>query len=185
MYGVDVSEHNGLVSWKELKANGIDFAIIRASWGQHMDARFLENVYNALDAGLICGAYHYSYALTPEEAKRESEFCRKVIDESGALLELPVFFDFEDADGWKSNNGFCWENSTNVCEAFIKNMGLDCGLYASWYYLNRLIDWKSLKCAVWCAAWGEVDPLKGFMWQYTDKLNIGGKLFDGDYLYSR
>lgn len=59
---------------------------------------FQRNVEGAHRAGLICGAYHYSYALTPAEAR----YCKWVIENSGVLLELPVFFDMEDGDGWKT-----------------------------------------------------------------------------------
>ena len=68
-----------------------------------------------------------------------------------------------------------------------------CGLYASRSWLDGLIDGRPLNCAVWNAEWinpGEDpdefpngDSIKGYMWQYTDKLIIGGKEFDGDVLY--
>ena len=45
------------------------------------------------------------------------------------------------------------------------------------------IDWQSLSCAVWNAQWGPFDDFKGFMWQFTDKLKIGGKQFDANILY--
>lgn len=32
--GIDVSEHNGKIDWAKVKADGIDFAIIRCGYGQ-------------------------------------------------------------------------------------------------------------------------------------------------------
>lgn len=186
-YGVDVSENNGRVDWEAVAAAGQKFAIVRSSYGRYAeDEDFIRNVDGARAAGLMCGAYHYSYALTPEQARQEAQNCKQVIENSGVLLELPVFFDIEDADGYKARHGFDFspENVTAICQAFLEEIKpLDCGVYASLSWFEDKIDWKSLGCAVWNAQWGDEDDIKGYMWQYTDSLNIGGKNFDGNILY--
>lgn len=186
-YGIDVSENNGRVDWNAVAEAGQKFAIVRSSYGRYAkDEEFLRNVDGAHAAGLQCGAYHYSYALTPEQARLEAINCKQVIDEAGVLLELPVFFDIEDADGYKSRRGFDFsrENVTAICKAFLDEIKpLDCGIYASLHWFENYIDWQSLGCAVWNAQWGYSDDIKGYMWQYTDELIIGGKAFDGDVLY--
>ena len=187
MKGVDVSWHNGLVDWQGLKDAGIDFAICRTGYGKTgFDDSFQRNVEGAHAAGMKCGAYHYSYALTPADAIMEADFCKRIIHEAGVLLELPVWFDMEDADGYKGRNGFNFteRNVTNICRAFLETIKpLDCGVYASYSWLRELIDWRSLGCAVWNAQWARRDAFRGYMWQYTDKLLIGGKCFDGNILY--
>ena len=187
MKGVDVSIHNGNVDWAALKAAGIDFAICRAGYGRnYADSTFFRNVNGAHAAGLICGAYHYSYALTPADAVVEAKFCKRTIADSGVLLELPVWFDMEDADKYKARNGFSFSrrNVTDICQAFLDTIKpLDCGIYASYSWLEDFIDWRKLGCAVWNAQWGRRDFLQGYMWQYTDKLLIGGKYFDGNIIY--
>jgi GH25 family lysozyme M1 (1,4-beta-N-acetylmuramidase) len=186
-YGVDVSENNGRVDWEAVAAAGQKFAIVRSSYGRYAeDEDFIRNVDGARAAGLMCGAYHYSYALTPEQARQEARNCKQVIDNSGVLLELPVFFDMEDADGYKARHGFDFspENVTAICQAFLEEIKpLDCGVYASLSWFEDKIDWKSLGCAVWNAQWGDEDDIKGYMWQYTDNLIIGGKAFDGNVVY--
>lgn len=55
-----VSAHNGAVDWKKVKASGVDFAVIRAGYGNTIsqkDERFDENMKNALEAGLGVGIY--------------------------------------------------------------------------------------------------------------------------------
>ena len=75
MRGVDVSIFNENVDWRALKAAGIDFAICRTGYGKSgFDENFQHNVEEAHKAGLICGAYHYSYALTPSDAAAEAAF---------------------------------------------------------------------------------------------------------------
>lgn len=184
--GIDVSENNGYIDWPAVAAAGIQFAMVRSSYGlQSKDPMFAENVAGAKAAGLKVGAWHYSYALSVEDAIHEASNCKDAIENAGVLLELPVFFDMEDADGYKGRNGFAFfpEEITAMCQAFVENLGLDCGIYASCSWLNEYIDWRSLGCAVWNAQWGRNDDIKGYMWQHTDSLVIAGKYFDGDILY--
>jgi GH25 family lysozyme M1 (1,4-beta-N-acetylmuramidase) len=186
-YGIDVSENNGRVDWNAVAQAGQKFAIVRSSYGRYAkDDDFIRNVNGAHDAGLQCGAYHYSYAMDPYQAVQEAQNCKQVIEDAGVLLELPVFFDMEDADGYKKRKGFDFsmENVTEICRQFLAEIRpLDCGVYASLSWLESYIDWRSLGCAVWNAQWGNEDDIQGYLWQYTDSLNIGGKLFDGDILY--
>lgn len=187
MKGVDVSFHNGYINWYALKSAGIDFAICRATYGKsNIDETFSDNVNNAHKAGLICGAYHYSYALNSDDALREAVHCKNVIRDSGVLLELPVFFDMEDADGYKEKHNFAFDkrNITEICKVFLDNIKpLKAGIYASFSWLDYLIDWRSLDCPVWNAQWSDKDFIQGYMWQYTDKLCINEKLFDGNIIY--
>lgn len=187
--GVDVSYHNGNIDWLALKHAGFSFAICRTGYGKNgLDETFTRNVDGAHSVGMKCGAYHYSYALTPADAIKEAQFCKRIIADSGVLLELPVWFDMEDADGYKKRHGFNFSrrNVTAICKAFLDEIKpLDCGIYASYSWLEDYIDWRSLGCAVWNAQWGKRDFLKGYMWQFTDSLNIGGKLFDGNILYDQ
>nr|DAW75318.1 MAG TPA: hypothetical protein [Caudoviricetes sp.] len=185
--GIDVSENNGAVDWGAVKEAGYDFAIVRASYGRtHTDDDFRRNVEGAHAAGLICGAYHYGYGLNVAQAREEAQNCRRVIDEAGVLLELPVFYDMEDADGYKARRDFAFDphEMTEMCRAFRETIGLDCGIYASYSWLCDYIDWQSLDCAIWNAQWGSEDDLKGYMWQYTDSAQIGGKSFDANILYA-
>ena len=189
MRGIDVSIHNAPVDWQAVKKAGMDFAICRTSYGKTgFDDSFIANVAGAHAAGLICGAYHYSYALTPQDAVAEAHFCKRIIDKAGVMLELPVWFDMEDADGFKHRHGFDFtrQNVTDICRAFLDTIKpLDCGVYASFSWLERYIDWRALGCSVWNAQWSSRDFLQGFMWQFTDALNIGGKLFDGNIIYDQ
>ncbi|CQR71695.1 Autolytic lysozyme [Sporomusa ovata DSM 2662] len=186
MKGIDVSENNGTVDWQAVANAGIEFVMIRCSYGlQSKDEMFAKNVAGAKAAGLKVGAYHYSYALSVEDAIQEAANCREAIESTGQLLELPVFFDMEDADGYKRRKGFAFDPTeiTDMCREFIDNVGLDCGVYASYSWLADYIDWRSLGCAVWNAQWGRNDDIRGYMWQYTDNLVIDGRAFDGNIKY--
>ena len=187
MKGIDVSEWNGEIDWRAVRNAGMNFAVCRSSYGlKHFDITFQRNVEGAHRAGLFCGAYHYSYALTPADAVAEARYCKWVIENSGVLLELPIFFDMEDGDGWKTYHGFDFSrrNVTAVCRAFLDEIQpLNAGVYASLSWLEDLIDWRSLNCPIWNAQYYHRDFLKGYMWQYTDRLIIDGQQFDANILY--
>ena len=185
MKGIDVSAYNENIDWRRLRDLGIEFAIIRTGAGLSIQDEFARTVSAAKDAGMLCGAYHYSYALTPARAAQEALFCRRIIDDAGCLLELPVWFDMEDADRYKARHGFEFSrrNVTNICRAFLETIGLNCGVYSSYNWLEKWIDWRALGCAVWNAQWGANDFIRGMMWQYTDRLILDGKAYDGNIIY--
>ncbi|OUP06238.1 GH25 family lysozyme, partial [Anaeromassilibacillus sp. An200] len=83
MKGIDVSKYQELIYWEKVKAAGIDFAILRAGLGKYItqiDPRFEQNAFGALGAGLHVGAYWFSYATSPEEARQEAQVCAQVLE---------------------------------------------------------------------------------------------------------
>ena len=185
LYGVDVSEHNGFVDFDELKNNGVQFVMVRCSYGMNEDSNFLDNVCEANEAGLLVGAYHYSYALTPERAYEEAKYVCDLIKNSGVFLGLPIFLDMEDADGYKARHFFTFDRVviTEMCRAFGETLGLNWGVYASYSWLQDYIDWKYLDCPIWNAEWGNEDDFGGYVWQHTDSLQFDGHTFDGNKMY--
>lgn len=94
MKGIDVSKHQGTVNWSHVKADGVKFAIIRAGYGKQAsqkDAQFENNYAGCKSNGVPVGVYWYSYATTPDEARKEAAVCLSVI--KGKTFEYPVYFD--------------------------------------------------------------------------------------------
>ncbi len=58
--GIDVSTYQGTIDWAKVKADGVEFAIIRVSDGLNSpDSKFAANWSGAKAAGIIRGAYQY------------------------------------------------------------------------------------------------------------------------------
>lgn len=58
--GIDISHHQGMIDWKTVDKNMVQFAFIKATEGEnHKDSLFLENQTQARQNGIIAGAYHY------------------------------------------------------------------------------------------------------------------------------
>jgi GH25 family lysozyme M1 (1,4-beta-N-acetylmuramidase) len=175
--GVDVSTWNGDVDFQSLADNGIQFVVVRIGYGQQgSDDKFIDNVNGAHNAGLKVGGYYYSCAKNTTDAVYEAKNCKSIVNNSGLLLELPIFYDLED-------KAIPTQYVTDIARAFLAEMQpLTCGVYASYDWLTNYIDYKNLNCPIWNAEWGDVDDIQGYMWQYTDNFVINGKTFDGDYL---
>ena len=76
MKGIDVSTHNGNIDWNKVKADGIDFAILRAGFGRlekQKDEKFEQNYAGAKAARIPVGAYWYSYAMDEDETRLEAD----------------------------------------------------------------------------------------------------------------
>lgn len=82
--GIDVSEHNGKIDWKKVKADGIDFAIIRCGYGMddpEQDDDYWEyNVSECERLGIPYGVYLYSYADSTTRASKEADHTLRLLE---------------------------------------------------------------------------------------------------------
>lgn len=184
--GVDVSEHQLDIDWKQVAASGVDYAYIRVGWrgytegGLFEDAYFERNIQGALDAGLHVGVYMFSQAVTVQEAIEEADF---VLERIGKYnVTLPVVFDWEKIEAAEArSHGLTMELRTDCARAFcetIKSAGYvpcvyfnrNLGYYG--YDLTRLTDYE-----FWFSL-----PESGFpnfyyacdMWQYSFTETVPG-----------
>jgi lysozyme len=85
VHGVDVSRWQGKVNWEKLRAQGANFAYIKATdGGDHLDPMFMINWRNADAAGLKRGAYHFFYWCRTA-GEQADWFIRNVPKMDGAL----------------------------------------------------------------------------------------------------
>lgn len=83
--GVDVSQAQGAIDWRKARADGVDFAYIRASIGARLrDSRFAENWQAAREASVRRGAYHV-YSLCQPASDQATRFIATVPREADAL----------------------------------------------------------------------------------------------------
>ena len=182
--GVDISEHNGSVNFSTLKNNGVKFVIIRLGYGSNYtnqdDKRFAENVKKAEAAGMPWGAYLYSYAKNTSMAKSEAEHALRLL--KGKTPLYGVWYDVEDP---QLSGVDVVATSQTFCDA-MEDAGYYAGIYASLSWLNGSLNSSKLdKYDKWVAQWNSSCTYKKAygIWQYTDKLVIGGKNFDGNWAY--
>ncbi|MDX8478887.1 GH25 family lysozyme [Mesorhizobium sp. VK24D] len=85
VHGVDVSRWQGNINWEKLRAQGANFAYIKATdGGDHVDPMFMRNWRGADAAGLKRGAYHFFYWCRTA-GEQADWFIRNVPKVDGAL----------------------------------------------------------------------------------------------------
>ncbi|MDX8521465.1 glycoside hydrolase family 25 protein [Mesorhizobium dulcispinae] len=85
VHGVDVSRWQGNINWQKLRAQGANFAYIKATdGGDHLDPMFMKNWRGADAAGLKRGAYHFFYWCRTA-GEQADWFIRNVPRVAGAL----------------------------------------------------------------------------------------------------
>lgn len=182
--GIDVSSFNGEIDWERVKESGIEFAFIRCGYRGYTsgalveDARFIENIAAANDAGVMVGIYFFTQAVNEVEAVEEASMvvtlCRDY------QVDLPVFIDTESAGGSGRADALDVETRTLVCQAFCETMeraGYRAGVYASKNWFLERLDRAGLeKYLTWLAEYKEQATYEGAyqFWQYTSNGWIDG-----------
>lgn len=187
-YGVDVSVYQKEVDWQQVKDSGVDFAIIRAGYGKHVnqeDRYFDINMQNAKEAGIDCGAYWFSYALTPEDAEKEADAFYEVIKDY--QFEFPIFFDYETMDQYNLDP----EESSAIIHAFCDKMesyGYYVSLCSFVGFLNYRVEDEVLETFdTWIAHYDVKVPWysKSYgIWQYSCTGEVPGIDYDVDLNYA-
>lgn len=179
--GIDVCEFQGKIDWEKVKADGVDFAILRATYGtSNTDSRFKRNADECTRLGIPFGVYVYSYALSVQGAINEAKHLLDVI--KGYKLSYPVIIDMEDADGYKKKFGMP-SNSTLVdicakeCEMF-EEAGYYAMIYASKSWFDTKLKSSKLdRYDKWIAWWyskAKFDTNEYGMWQYSSSGSVNG-----------
>lgn len=176
---IDVSRHQGVIDWQQVKAAGIGAVIIRCGYGDDIpeqdDAMWKENVAGAKEAGLKIGAYLYSYADSIAHAQSEAAHALRLLE--GITLDFPMFYDMED----EKTTGNCDEVLLgDMAETFcnvLQNAGYRVGIYANKYWFTtKLTDVRFRQWEHWVAQYAERCTYEGSYvgWQYTSKGQING-----------
>lgn len=187
--GIDVSVWQAKVDWEKVEKSGIDFAIIRAGYGNlssQKDKYFEANIEGAAKAGIDCGVYWYSYASSPEDAVLEAEACYEAI--KGKKFAYPVYYSLEDV----CLNSLSNKELSDIAKAFcstLEKKGYYVGIKSNVNFLSTRLDESLFKSYdVWVAHYGVSKP--GFnknynMWQYssTGKINGINGVVNCDYAY--
>lgn len=190
--GIDISAHQGNIDLSKLKGQ-IDFVIIRVGYGTKgtIDTKFTRNADLCRDLGIPVGFYWYSYALDVEGAKKEANAILNAIAPYKDIVKFGVWFDMEDADGYKKKNGMpsnkvLREMCAAFCEA-TENAGYYTGIYASESWFNNQLKGSEVTpydkwVAQWPTSGGKQTALNTsadkrsdvHLWQFTSQGRFSG-----------
>ena len=187
--GIDVSYHNKGINWDAVRAQGIDFAIIRLGYRGwetgllHDDTCFEQNLRGAKAAGIKVGVYIYSTAINAKEAEAEAALVLTRLN--GFPLDMPVYLDTEQSGEYpggradRLNKVRRYEIISAFCRT-IRDGGYDVGVYSGQNYLKNHVAFHTLDTnPVWLASYTRDNKLPDFpyeydMWQFTDRGVVAG-----------
>ena len=164
MNGIDVSYAQGRVDWAGAAAEGVEFAMVKASQGRLLadpdsgpftDPWFARNVRGAAAAGIAVGVYHYLCAATVEEAEAEASYFLAAITPYRDEITLWAVCDAEEEKYLPKDR----ETLGAVVETFLSRVeeaGFRPMLYSNPNFLTyRLPDMR--RYDLWLAYWGTTE----------------------------
>lgn len=173
--GVDVSRYNGRPNWTTAKANGVQFAILRAvsgASGVYIDPTFEYNYTECKRAGVPVGLYVASYLNVDKEIAVTERVIR------GKQFEYPIYYDIEDFSftGRSKSRQSATYAAVRFCKHF-ERLGYYVGIYSNKYFIDQWLDRSQIKdFDIWIADWRKgVDYSKSFgMHQFTNRGRFAG-----------
>lgn len=178
--GIDVSKWDGKIDWNKVKADGVDYAILRVGYGENLksqdDPTWAYNSSECERIGMPYGVYIYSYATNTTKAKSEAEHVIRLV--KGKKLSYPIYYDMEDE---KFQGGLSNKKLGEIADTFIKTLDSagykNVGVYANKYWFtSRLTSSVFDKYPRWVAQYNYRCDYDGtyHMWQSTDSGKVSG-----------
>ncbi|KOA19315.1 autolytic lysozyme [Clostridium homopropionicum DSM 5847] len=194
--GIDVSNHNGVINWDQVKASGISYAILRVGFGDNYtsqdDTQFANNVAGCIANNIPYAVYLYSYAtnLTGSSASIDSEIAhvKRLISGKNPFA---VYIDMEDSSTVYLGKTTLTSFATRFCDSMIAS-GYKAGVYANTYWFNNNLDATTLfnkGYSIWVAEYNTTcnyTKTPYDMWQYTSSGSVPGisTSVDKNYMYN-
>lgn len=188
--GIDVSKWQGRIDWQRVKAAGVQFAILRAGYGDTIsypsqkDETFEYNYSECKRLGIPVGAYWYSYATTVEAAKQEARSCIATL--KGKCFEYPVYYDVEETRIFNTGK------TNEIGQAFFEILEA-ANYYTGWYTFrsaadNYLNERSRTRYTMALAEYNDRLNYNGSydIWQYSSTGRVNGisTNVDIDYCYT-
>ncbi len=151
--GVAVSKSQGAIDWARVKADGIDFAMIKvASRGYEsgiisLDDLFVANSRGAVANGVAVGAYFSTQAISEAEAIEEANFTVGAIAQYGITYPVAIHIENIRNDSARTET-LTMEERTSYVKTWldtVKSFGYTPMIYAERNTLIRDIDLSKLK----------------------------------------
>lgn len=180
--GVDVSRHQGIIDWdKFLEDEHSDFAIIRAGFGKNnIDAQAVRNVAECERLGIPYGLYWFSYALTPEMARREAEYLSYFVGKHKPSYPLVYDFEYDTVthavkNGVKISRDFVLNCTEQFCHR-LEELGFYAMFYCNNDYYQRYYQASKVaeKYDMWYARYATSPGRPVTLWQTSESGRVKG-----------
>lgn len=191
--GIDVSYANGSIDWGKVKKSGIEFAILRSTFGveseSQIDSHFFQNAQGCVKNNIPFATYHFAYFVNENTAKAEADFAIKKANEYKDYIKFIVLDVEEDSVRYAKNMGYNpdWTACSITFMERVKAAGYTPVLYSNYNWLKNIFNYNKLKnYKLWYAAPDASKPAYDCaIWQYSWKGKVSGigEDVDMNYLY--
>ena len=180
--GVDVSRHQGIIDWDKFLEDGhSDFAIIRAGFGKNnIDAQAVRNVAECERLCIPYGLYWFSYALTPEMARREAEYLSDFVGSHKPSYPLVYDFEYDSVthavkNGVKISRDFVLNCTEQFCHR-LEELGYYAMFYCNNDYYQRYYQASKVaeKYDMWYARYATSPGRPVTLWQTSESGRVKG-----------
>ena len=174
-HGIDVSHHNGVISWKDVSKNkNIQFVYIKATEGRtYVDPKYETNITEARKAGLRVGSYHF-FRMTSGAHEQFQHFKTIVKKENQDLIPM---IDVETTDKHSIQQT---RDSLRVFLQLVENYyGVKPMIYGTNRSYNTICNVWFNRYKLYLGRYGQNPPvIKGsdhyLIWQYSENGKIAG-----------
>ncbi len=189
--GIDVSDCQGKIDWKKVKADGVEFAILRSVRGSgKVDTQFSNNVAGCRANGIDFDVYKYSYANTIVKAQTEAKAVVNLL-KANSVTDITVWWDMEDSSLRKLGKTTL-TNLINAAKNIIDAAGYGFGVYCNMDWYNNVLDVSKFTVPFWVARYPSNSSIsiktnpdtskkpsllskhELFGWQYSSKGSVNG-----------
>lgn len=151
--GIDVSDNQGVIDWAQVKAAGVQFAILRSVRGSgKADYQFAANLAGCQAQGIPVAVYKYTYATSEQAAMEEA---RQVVAllQSHSLKGTMIWWDVEDRETLQPLGKAKLAACIRAARSVIETAGYRFGLYVGYHVINeRWFDLSVFPAAqIWTA----------------------------------
>lgn len=178
--GIDVSNNNGRIDFKKVKAAGEDFVYVKAGEGDWRDPTFVDNVKRAVAAGLHVGGYQFLRPRAGRSGATEAKWFITRLQSVGLKNDdLRPVLDVEVTSLSKSATAL-------YVGEFIEEMrrqGYHPMIYTGTWFWEPHVGDKDFNAPLWWAGYvpeSKIDVPEAWknegwtVWQYTDDAKVSG-----------
>lgn len=196
MRGIDVSNANGTLDWKRIKAAGTEFAVLRSSYGsdipEQTDRQFVNNAEGCIKNGIPFMSYHFAYFTDEAKAREEADHALRLAKLYPQIKAIALDIE-EDTERYAREMG-TEPDWTACCEVFLERVkaeGYIPVFYTNQNWMNNKLEYSRLeKYPLWLAApYADESIPKRYgnivMWQdsWNGRIDGAGGFTDTDICY--
>lgn len=185
LQGIDVSHYQGVIDWKKIAAQDVDFAFIKATEGSsYVDEYFYENWQAAAGTELYVGAYHF-FSFDSGGRTQAEAFIKTVGSLEGKLAPVIDIEYYGEKEKNPPDREVVAEELKTMLALLEEHYGRKPVIYTTYKVYDRYIRDEFDEYPLWirnvyCPPVGEPGE-KWVFWQYTDRARLEG--YEGQETY--